>query len=47
VDLGGFEVRVLSLSRLLEIKRRLARPKDRLMALEIEATIEEQERSKR
>lgn len=45
VDLGGFEVRVLSLRRLLEVKRKLSRPKDKLMALQIEATIEEQETS--
>ncbi len=42
VDLGGVEVRVLSLRRLLEVKRKLSRPKDKLMALQIEATIEEQ-----
>jgi hypothetical protein len=42
VDLGGFEVRVLSLERLLLVKRRLGRPKDKLMALQIEATLDEQ-----
>lgn len=42
VDLGGFEVSVLSLERLLVVKRKLGRAKDRLMALQIEATLEEQ-----
>lgn len=41
VDLGGFEVRTLSLERLLVVKRRLGRAKDKLMALQIEATLEE------
>lgn len=41
VDLGGFEVRVLSLARLLEVKRKLLRPKDQLMVLQIEATLDE------
>ncbi|MBI2391762.1 MAG: hypothetical protein HYV09_19385 [Deltaproteobacteria bacterium] len=44
VDLGGFEVRVLSLERLLTIKRKLNRPKDKLMALQIEAVLDEQRR---
>jgi hypothetical protein len=46
-DLGGFDVRVLSLPRLLEVKRKLDRPKDRLMALQIEATLAERARSTR
>ena len=41
VDLGGFEVRTLSLERLLVVKRKLGRPKDVLMALQIEATLAE------
>lgn len=41
VDLGGFKVRVLSLERLLVTKQKLGRAKDRLMALQIEATLEE------
>ncbi len=45
VDLGGFEVRVLSLERLLEVKRRLNRPKDKLMALQIEAVLDERRRA--
>jgi predicted nucleotidyltransferase len=41
VDLGGFSVRVLSLERLLVVKRKLGRAKDRLMTLQIEATLDE------
>ena len=41
IDLGGFEVRVLTLERLLEVKRKLRRPKDKLMAIQIEATLDE------
>lgn len=41
VDLGGFEVRVLSLERLLDVKRKLGRPKDKLMVMQIEATLDE------
>lgn len=41
VDLGGFDVRALSLERLLVVKRKLGRPKDLLMALQIEATLDE------
>ena len=46
IDLEGFSVRVLSLPRLLEIKRKLKRPKDQLMALQIEAVIDEQRRER-
>jgi predicted nucleotidyltransferase len=46
IDLDGFSVRVLSLPRLLEIKRKLKRPKDLLMALQIEAVIDEQRRER-
>jgi hypothetical protein len=41
VAIEELTVRVVTLERLLVIKRQLARPKDRLMALQIEATIEE------
>ena len=47
IDLGGFSVRVLGLERLLEVKRKLNRPKDKLMALQIEATLEERNKPKR
>ncbi|HEY4120691.1 MAG TPA: hypothetical protein VGM56_22655 [Byssovorax sp.] len=42
VDLGGFSVRVLSLERLLLVKRALGRPKDKMMVLQIEAVLDEQ-----
>ncbi len=45
VDLGGFAVRALSLERLLVVKRKLGRPKDLLMALQIEATLDEQQKT--
>jgi predicted nucleotidyltransferase len=45
VDLGGFEVRALSLERLLIVKRKLGRPKDKLMALQIEAALDERNRN--
>lgn len=41
VDLGDISIRVVSLERLLEIKKKLGRPKDRLMVLQIEATLDE------
>lgn len=47
VELGGFEVRVLSLERLLEVKKKLGRPKDKLMAMQIEATIDERGKQRR
>jgi predicted nucleotidyltransferase len=46
VELDGFAVQVLSLERLLVIKRQLKRPKDLLMALQIEATIDEIRRAR-
>ncbi len=46
VDLGGFEVRVLSLERLVEVKRKLTRPKDRLMLLQLEAVLDERRAKK-
>ncbi len=41
VDLDGLSIRVLTLERLLEIKKKLDRPKDRLMVLQIAATLDE------
>lgn len=46
IDLGGFEVRVLTLERLLEVKRKLGRPKDKLMAIQIEATLDERRKQR-
>ncbi|MBL8719476.1 MAG: hypothetical protein JNL79_26040 [Myxococcales bacterium] len=41
VDLGPVRPLVLSLDRLIEVKRKLSRPKDRLMLLQLEATRDE------
>lgn len=41
VDLGPVRPLVLSLDRLIEVKRKLTRPKDRLMLLQLEATRDE------
>jgi hypothetical protein len=46
IDLGGFDVRVLSLERLLEVKKKLGRPKDKLMAMQIEATLDERRKQR-
>ena len=46
VDLDGFHVRTLSLERLLVVKRKLGRPKDKLMALQIEATLDERRKKR-
>lgn len=47
IDIGGFSVRVLRLERLLEVKRKLRRPKDQLMVLQIEATLDERRKAER
>jgi len=44
LDLGGFVVQVISLPRLVKIKRSLSRPKDRAMLIILEATLAEKER---
>ncbi len=44
MDLDGTPVRVLSLPRLIEVKRKLMRPKDQLALLQLEATLEEREK---
>jgi hypothetical protein len=41
LDVGGFAVRVLKLEKLIEIKRGLARPKDQLMLMQLEAALDE------
>lgn len=46
ITIEAMVVRVVTLERLLVIKRALGRPKDHLMALQIEATLEEQRRNK-
>lgn len=47
LDVGGFPVRVITLEKLAEIKRSLPRPKDKLMLLHIEATLDERAKGKR
>lgn len=44
MDLDGAPVRVLSLPRLIEVKRTLSRPKDKLALMQLEATLEERTR---
>lgn len=41
MELDGIPVRVSSLPRLIEVKRRLSRPKDQLALLQLEATLAE------
>ncbi len=44
VDVVGTPVMVLTLARLIEVKRKLTRPKDQLMLLQLEALQEELQR---
>jgi hypothetical protein len=44
MELDGTRVRVLSLPRLIEVKKKLSRPKDQLALLELQATLEEREK---
>jgi predicted nucleotidyltransferase len=44
MELDGIPVRVLSLPRLIEVKRKLSRPKDQLALLQLRATLEEREK---
>lgn len=41
MEIDGLAVRVLSLPRLIEVKRKLTRPKDQLALLQLEATLAE------
>jgi hypothetical protein len=41
LEIEGNRVLVLSLERLIEVKRKLSRPKDKLMLLQLEATLKE------
>ena len=47
LDVGGHAVRVLTLEKLIEIKRQLSRPKDKLMLMHLEAALEEREKAGR
>jgi hypothetical protein len=44
MELDGTPVRVLSLPRLIEVKKKLTRPKDQLALLMLQATLEEREK---
>lgn len=44
VTVAGFEVSVLTLPKLIEIKRGLPRPKDQLMLLHLLAALDEREK---
>jgi hypothetical protein len=47
LEVGGFAVRVLTLEKLVEIKRLLTRPKDKLMLMHLEAALAEREKLNR
>jgi hypothetical protein len=44
LEIAGMRVRVLTLERLIQVKRALHRPKDRAMLILLEATPEEKRR---
>lgn len=46
LDLGGFQIRILTLDALIDTKKALNRPRDRHAALELEAIRERQARDK-
>jgi hypothetical protein len=46
IVLGELTVKVLSLERLVEVKRKLTRPKDKLMLMHLEATLDERAKRK-
>lgn len=45
MELGGVKILVISLPRLIEVKRKLTRPKDVVALLQLEATLDERQRS--
>lgn len=47
IALGGLTVKVLSLARLIEVKRKLTRPKDKLMLMHLEATLDERAKGRK
>ena len=47
VRVGDLSIRVLTLERLIAVKRKLTRPKDRLMLEHLEATLDEKRKSRR
>ena len=47
MEVAGHHLRVLSLEKLIEIKRKLDRPKDKFMLLHLEATLDERRKDRR
>ncbi len=47
LDVGGHAVRVLTLEKQVELKRKLTRPKDKLMLMHLEAALDEREKAGR
>lgn len=47
LEVGDQQVRVLTLEKLIEVKRHLSRPKDKLMLMHLEAALDERERERR
>ena len=47
VSIATLTVKVLSLERLIAVKRKLTRPKDQLMLLQLEATLDERRKTGR
>jgi hypothetical protein len=47
LDVGGYAVRVLTLEKLIELKQKLTRPKDKLMLMHLEAVREERDKARR
>jgi len=46
LSVGGYAVRVLTLEKLVELKRLLTGPKDKLMLMHLEAALDERARLK-
>jgi hypothetical protein len=46
LDVGGHAVRVLTLEKLIELKQKLSRPKDKLMLMHLEAVREERDKAR-
>ena len=47
LDVGGHAVRIPTLEKLIELKRKLTRPKDKLMLMHLEAVRDEREKARR
>jgi hypothetical protein len=46
LEVGECKVRVLTLDKLIELKRGVTRPKDKLMLMQLEATRDEREKAR-